>query len=139
MLCPFVSIVLPAHNEEPNIVPMHQALAETLDNENLAGFEIIFVDDGSTDDTSKVVESLSQKDARVKLIQLFRNFGHQIALTAGLFHAKGDVVITMDSDFQHPPRVIPELLSKYRDGNDVVYTVRCGSQTGALKNLASRT
>jgi len=133
-----LSIVLPAHNEAKNIVPTYQALVETLEDEELKAYEIIFIDDGSEDDTSKIVELLSQKDNRVKLIQLFRNFGHQIALTAGLAHASGDVVITMDADLQHPPSTIRQMLAKYREGHDVVYCVRQGRQAGLFKNLTSR-
>jgi len=133
-----VSIVLPAHNEESNIVAIYEALIETLREEEIEGLEIIFVDDGSSDKTAKVIESLCQKDTRVKLIQLFRNFGHQIALTAGLSYVKGDVAITMDADLQHPPYVIREMLAKYREGNDVVYTVRRGEQKGVIKNVTSR-
>ena len=134
---PFVSIVLPAHNEAANIVPMYEALIRILDAEALSTFEIIFVDDGSEDKTAEIVETLSKKDTRVKFIQLFRNFGHQNALTAGIAHAIGDVIITMDCDLQHPPEIIKEMLSKYREGNDVVYTVRRNKQKGTLKNMAS--
>jgi dolichol-phosphate mannosyltransferase len=134
---PFVSIVLPAHNEAANIEPMYESLILVLEAEALSEFEIIFVDDGSEDKTADVVERLSNKDSRVKLIQLFRNFGHQNALTAGIAHARGEVIITMDCDLQHPPEIIKEMLSKYREGNDVVYTVRRNKQKGTLKNMAS--
>lgn len=134
---PFVSIVLPAHNEGANIEPMYQSLIRVFETEVLSVFEIIFVDDGSSDDTAEIVEKLSTKDARVKLIQLFRNFGHQNALSAGIAHASGDVIITMDCDLQHPPEIIKEMLAKYREGNDVVYTVRRNRQKGTLKNIAS--
>ena len=134
---PFASIVLPAHNETSNIVPIYQSLTKILGKEALSTFEIIFVDDGSDDNTAEIVEALSQEDTRVKLIQLFRNFGHQNALTAGMAHASGDIIITMDSDLQHPPEIIKEMLAKYKEGNDVVYTVRRGNQKGTLKNIAS--
>jgi polyisoprenyl-phosphate glycosyltransferase len=133
----FLSIVLPAHNEASNILPVYQSLIEVLDDDILSKFEIIFVDDGSADNTAEAVEMLSEKDPRVKLIQLFRNFGHQNALTAGLANASGDVIVTMDSDLQHPAEVIKEMLAKYNEGNDVVYTVRRGKQNGILKNLLS--
>lgn len=135
---PFVSIVLPAHNEALNIRPIYKALVKILLKENLAGYEIIFVDDGSTDDTASVVEKLYSEDKCVKLVQLFRNFGHQCALTAGMTNARGDVVVTMDADLQHPPETIREMLARYREGNDVVYTIRQGQQDGFLKNTTSR-
>jgi dolichol-phosphate mannosyltransferase len=134
---PFASIVLPAHNESANIEPMYQSLIRVFEAEALSVFEIIFVDDGSGDNTAEIVEKLSLKDARVKLIQLFRNFGHQNALSAGIAHASGEVIITMDCDLQHPPEMIKEMLAKYREGNDVVYTVRRNRQKGTLKNIAS--
>lgn len=134
---PFVSVVLPSYNEAKNVVPVYQSLIKVLENEAQLRFEIIFVDDGSADNTAETVETLSQKDPRVKLIQLFRNFGHQNALTAGIAKASGDVIITMDSDLQHPAETIQEMLAKYQEGNDVVYTVRLGEQKGFLKNLSS--
>ncbi len=134
---PFVSVVLPSYNEAKNVVPVYQSLVKVLENEAQLRFEIIYVDDGSADNTAETVEALSQKDPRVKLIQLFRNFGHQNALTAGIANASGDVIITMDSDLQHPAETIREMLAKYHEGNDVVYTVRLGGQKGFLKNLSS--
>jgi polyisoprenyl-phosphate glycosyltransferase len=87
-------------------------------------YEILFVDDGSSDQTVHTIEALAEKDKRVKLIVLSRNFGHQFALKAGLDHATGDCVISLDADLQHPPELIPELINKWQQGFEVVYTIR---------------
>jgi dolichol-phosphate mannosyltransferase len=86
--------------------------------------EVLYVDDGSRDRTLAVIKELAEQDHRVRYLSLSRNFGHQAALSAGLEHARGDIVITMDSDLQHPPAVIPSLLEKWRAGHDVVLTIR---------------
>jgi dolichol-phosphate mannosyltransferase len=101
-------------------------------------FEFIFVDDGSTDQTAAVLEELRRRDPRVRYLILSRNFGHQAALSAGLRHARGDAVIMMDSDLQHPPSLIPQLLERWRAGFDVVNTVRRQTQgINPLKRLWS--
>ena len=87
-------------------------------------FELIFVDDGSTDGTIPIVEELSKADTRVQALLMARNFGHQVALTCGLDYAKGDAVITMDGDMQHPPEMLPLLLDKWEEGFQVVQTIR---------------
>ena len=93
---------------------------ETLDEQ----WEVIFVDDGSNDHSSLQLGLLAASDDRLKIVSLARNFGHQIAITAGLDRAGGDVVVVMDGDLQDPPELIPDLLAKWREGNDVVYAVR---------------
>jgi dolichol-phosphate mannosyltransferase len=99
-------------------------------------YEIIFVDDGSTDHGSHIIEELCRKEASVKMISLGRNFGHQIALTAGLRHAAGDAVITMDGDFQHPPELIPRMVEKWLEGFDIVYTTKTAqAERSLLKGL----
>ena len=86
--------------------------------------EILYVDDGSCDGTLEVIHQLAHGDKRVRYLSLSRNFGHQAALTAGLEHAQGDVVITMDTDLQHPPALVPRLLQKWQQGFDIVLTIR---------------
>lgn len=113
------SIILPIYNEQSNIPALYArliAMTKTLPELN---FEFIFVDDGSTDDSALLLQDLD-----VKLIQLSRNFGHQSAMTAGLDRAKGDILITMDSDLQDPPEVIPKMITQWANGFDVVYGTR---------------
>ncbi len=122
---PLLSVVSPAFNEEAGLPHFHAALAAILDQ--LSGqcrAEIVYVDDGSRDGTLAVLRRLAIEDGRVRYLSLSRNFGNQAALTAGLEHAAGDAVVTMDSDLQHPPTVIPTLVAKWREGHDVVLTVR---------------
>jgi polyisoprenyl-phosphate glycosyltransferase len=122
---PLVSIVCPAYQEEEVLPLFHHELLGVLGLlEAHYRFEIVYVDDGSRDATLAVIEQLACRDPRLAYLSLSRNFGHQAALTAGLEHARGDVVISMDSDLQHPPAVLPLLLDKWREGFDVVITVR---------------
>jgi len=101
--------------------------------------EILYVDDGSRDGTLAIIKGLVAKDARVRYLSLSRNFGQQAALTAGLEHARGDVVVTLDSDLQHPPAVIPQLIAKWREGFDIVLTIREEDQRlGLGKRLTSK-
>ena len=118
-----VSIVIPVYNEVSNLYP----LLEVLDRSLCAGnyvFELIFVDDGSTDAVLDVLKQLSFRGNPVRYIALSRNFGYQNALKAGLDRASGDCVITMDGDLQHPPALIPALIEKWEQGYDIVYTRR---------------
>lgn len=119
-----VSIVISAYNEEGNVAELHKELDKELKNVNNVTFEIIFVDDGSKDGTLKAVEKLQKKDKRVKIVQLKRNFGHEIAMTAGMDYAKGDAVIFMDADLQHPPVYIPQMIKAWQDGAEIVLTKR---------------
>jgi len=123
---PYVSVVIPVLNEEENVEPLHERLREVLDRE-ASRREIIYVDDGSTDGTVARIRGLHEKDPTVKLVCLSRNFGHQLALTAGLDHAQGDLCITMDADLQHPPDAIPRFLEKWREGYEVVSGVKSGA------------
>jgi len=119
-----LSIVIPTYNEEGNIALLYNQLKEVLNAEGINQFELIYVNDGSSDASLSVIKELSASDARVKFISFSRNFGHQHALKAGLDHATGDAVISMDADLQHPPTLIPEMLKKWKEGAQVVYTVR---------------
>jgi polyisoprenyl-phosphate glycosyltransferase len=116
-----VSVVAPVFNEVDLIQEFHQrvvaALAET-------PFELVLVDDGSTDGTAEALDSLAAADSRVRVVPLSRNFGHQVALTAGLDHARGNPVVMLDADLQDPPELIPKMLEHWREGDDVVYAVR---------------
>jgi len=117
-----ISVVIPAYNESGNISVIAGKIGEQLRDEGT--YEVIFVDDGSTDGTLRDIKSVMEVDKSVKYISLSRNFGHQKALKAGLDHARGDCVICMDADMQHPPHVLPKLLQYWKEGYDVVYTVR---------------
>ncbi len=118
-----LSVVIPFLNEEANLPEIHSRLVRAL--EGLPeDFEFVFVDDGSTDSSASLIAAKAADDPRVKLIRLSRNFGHQIAITAGLDHADGDAVVIMDADLQDPPEVVPHLVKKWREGFDVVYAQR---------------
>ena len=118
-----ISIVIPSYNEASNIDKLLASLNETI-NALPYSFKIIFVDDGSKDETvSKLKEIASQQD-NVYYVELSRNFGHQNALKAGLDLSDADAVISMDGDLQHPPALIPELIKHWENGVDIVYTIR---------------
>ena len=122
---PLVSIVSPVYQEEQGIEEFHRRLSASL--EDLADelrFEIVYVNDGSTDRSLDLLEKLAADDDRVRVVDLSRNFGHQVALSAGVDHAHGDAVVVIDSDLQDPPEVIPEMIQRWRDGFKVVYGVR---------------
>ncbi|MFZ1987936.1 MAG: glycosyltransferase family 2 protein [Minisyncoccia bacterium] len=120
-----LSIVIPAFNEEGNIEPIYKAVARVLE-EDLSSYTatIIFVDDGSSDGTASKIHALAQEDARVSLIGLSRNFGKEVALTAGIHAATGDAIVTLDADLQHPPQVIASLVRSWEEGNEVVIGIR---------------
>ncbi len=119
-----VSIVISAYNEDGNIAALYQALSKELEKVKNVCFEILFVDDGSKDKTFSEVSKLQKQDSRVKIVQLKRNFGHEIAMTAGMDYAKGDAVIFMDADLQHPPLYIPQMVQYWLDGSEIVLTKR---------------
>ena len=125
---PLVSVVVPVLDEEDCVAELARRVDAAL--APLARYELIFVDDGSEDGTPGILADLHRKDSSVKAIRLTRSFGHQAALIAGLIHARGDCVITMDGDLQHPPEVLPDLIEQWRHGFDVVSTLRRGAQEG---------
>jgi glycosyltransferase involved in cell wall biosynthesis len=116
-----LSVVAPMHDEEDTVAEFHRRVTAAVDG---LPFELVIVDDGSRDGTRTALAGLAAADARVKVITLSRNFGHQAALTAALEHARGDVVVMLDGDLQDPPELIPEMLDRWREGADVVYAVR---------------
>ena len=118
-----VSVVVPCFNEEEVIRYTYDRLTSTLEMES-SGFEFVFVDDGSGDGTLTVLRGLQAGDPRVRVVALSRNFGHQVAVTAGLEHAAGDAVVVIDADLQDPPAVIREMLARWRSGVEVAYGVR---------------
>lgn len=131
-----VSVVLPAHNESGNIESVNERIDSSFPHE-IYDLEVIFIDDGSTDDTLLKVENLPNGNRRIFFIELSRNFGHQNALKAGLDFAHGDCIISMDCDLQHPPEIISKLLEKWEEGFDIVYT--CREESRNLSYLKRKT
>ena len=124
-----LSVIAPVLNEEENLIEFHSALVEALPRD--LNWELILIDDGSTDDTLNVLTGICERDKRVSGLSLSRNFGHQIALTAGYQAAEGQVVVSMDSDLQHPAQVIPEMIDRWREGADIV-VARRGNRSGGF-------
>ena len=119
---PLVSVVAPVFDEAATVGELHRRLTATL--APLGRYELVLVDDGSTDGTWETLRALAQGDPHLRLLRLSRNFGHQIALSAGLDHARGDAIVSIDGDLQDPPEAIPALVECWRDGADVVFAVR---------------
>ncbi|MDD3859199.1 MAG: glycosyltransferase [Bacteroidales bacterium] len=119
-----ISIVLPVFNEENNLAQLYDELLDVLKKIDVKSFEIIFINDGSTDDSLNIIKDLSVKNKFVKYIDLSRNFGQQIAISAGLEKASGKYIVIMDSDLQDPTDLIQDLYNKAKEGYDVVYAKR---------------
>ncbi len=117
------SIVVPIYNEAESLPELHRRVREVMESLG-EPWELILVDDGSSDGSTEYIRRLAQEDAHVRAIIFARNFGHQIAVTAGLDYARGQAVIIMDADLQDPPEVIPHLIERWREGYEVVYAVR---------------
>lgn len=128
-----ITVIIPVFNEETCIHELYSRICNLqLD------LSILFVDDGSTDATAQIIDELRKNDTRVDLLSLSRNFGHQIAITAGLDHADGNAVIIMDADLQDPPEVIPQLINEWRQGADVVYAVRSSRDDPWTKRILAK-
>ena len=119
-LCQSLAVVVPAYNEGEGLRAFHARLTAVFDRLDSFRCSVIYVDDGSRDDTWEVIETLAQSDTRVAALRLSRNFGKELALTAGLDHSDADVVIVIDADLQDPPELIPEFVAKWREGYDAV-------------------
>ncbi len=133
-----LSIVVPAFNESSNIAPLVDGLLPILDS-LMRNYEVIIVDDGSSDETWSQISEVARKTPTIRGIKLSRNFGHQHALLAGIHAARGDAVISMDADLQHPPEVIVKLISHWDAGSKIVYTKRVQEEkSGLFKRLSSR-
>ncbi|MDH4358321.1 MAG: glycosyltransferase family 2 protein [Candidatus Berkelbacteria bacterium] len=131
-----ISIVAPVYNEKGNIRPFCERLRKVLSH--LRNYEMIFVDDGSTDGSLKQLRGLAKSDRRIKVISFSRNFGHQAAITCGLDAAKGDAVVTIDTDLQDPPELILKMIEAWRSGAEVVYAKRRARRDGFLKKFTAR-
>jgi polyisoprenyl-phosphate glycosyltransferase len=132
---PEISVVVPLYNEEDNVEELHGRLERTLESLG-ASYEILFIDDGSGDQTPDLIEKLRRKDPHLACVHLSRNFGHQAAVSAGIDHGRGQALIVMDGDLQDPPEVLPEFVAKWREGFDVVYAVRRHRQENLLKRIS---
>lgn len=121
---PSLSIVVPCSNEEAVIRKTHERLMKFMDRETSCRFEVLYIDDGSRDGTFALLQGFQAAEPRVRVLALSRNFGHQVAVSAGLEHAAGHAVVVMDADLQDPPEVIPRMLELWRDGVDVAYGMR---------------
>lgn len=118
-----LSVVIPTYNEESILPELYRRLTKVLENIG-ESYEVIYVNDGSTDKSLDIMKTFHSKNKRIKVLDLSRNFGHQIAITAGCDYARGEAVIVMDADLQDPPEVIPQLIKTWREGYDVVFAVR---------------
>jgi polyisoprenyl-phosphate glycosyltransferase len=127
-----ITILVPAFNEEPNIEPLYQALLPVMTRLERYEFEILFVDDHSTDGTFRELERLARIDSRIRVIRFSRNFGFQRGVFTGFLHARGDAAVEMDCDLQDPPEVIVDFVSKWEEGYRVVYGVRTTRKEGWL-------
>ena len=133
-----ISIVVPLFNEENSIELLYNKLIAVI-KDIKSDYEIVFVDDGSFDNSFEIIKKLSKKDKCVKGLSLSRNFGHQVALLAGIEYSGGKVVITMDADLQHPPEVIKLMYNKYLEGYDIINTRRIDSKNiGCFKKISSK-
>lgn len=131
-----ISYVLPVFNESAGIGEFYKELTKAVGKNKKYNYEFIFINDGSRDDSLEKLRAFHKKDKRVKIVNFSRNFGHQIALTAGIDHAKGDALIIMDTDLQDPPKVSLELVKAWEEGYDVVYAKRRSRIDGFFKKVA---
>jgi polyisoprenyl-phosphate glycosyltransferase len=136
---PLLSVVVPVFDESKNVEPLHRALESVAAEMKDVTVEYVFVDDGSRDDSLLVLARLAERDSKVKVVALARNFGKELALTAGVTYAKGDAVVTMDADLQHPPDLLPKLVEKWREGAEVVVAKRgATARKTIVRRLSSR-
>ncbi len=120
---PIYSIIAPVFNEEESLPILHDRIVETMEKTG-SQWELVLVDDGSTDRSTVIIREMAKKDARIRPVIFARNFGHQIAVTAGLDYCRGDAAIIIDADLQDPPEVILQMIDKWKEGNEVVYAIR---------------
>jgi dolichol-phosphate mannosyltransferase len=131
-----VSVIIPVFNEEGCLLALVSRLEMVL--ENYSDHEILFIDDGSRDDTLTILRRLHAENKKINYLSFSRNFGHQNALRAGTLYASGDCIISLDGDLQHPPELIPDLITKWKEGFDIVYTIRKDEKKiPALKRVTS--
>ncbi|KQW17510.1 glycosyltransferase family 2 protein [Streptomyces sp. Root369] len=134
---PLISYVLPVYNERDGITAFHTELTAALDSRPELDFELVYVNDGSTDGSLELLKGFAERDGRVRVVDFARNFGHQLAITAGLDLARGDAVIVMDTDLQDPPKVSLELVDAWREGAEIVHARRRSRQDSAFKRATA--
>lgn len=134
---PVLSVVVPVYNEAAGLEQFHASLVAVLKDAPLA-YEVLYVDDGSIDASAKVIAGFHAADPHVRLLKLSRNFGKEIATTAGIHHARGDAILTLDADGQHPVEAIPRFVAKWQHGAKVVVGMREGRQAPLLKRIRSK-
>lgn len=132
---PDLSVVIPVYSEADNLPKLYERLTAVLEPMGLR-YEVVFVDDGSRDTSLALLRGMAAADVRVLVVELARNFGHQVAISAGLDHARGAAVVVMDADLQDPPEVLPQFIAKWREGHDVVYAIRAQRKEHVLKRVA---
>ena len=137
---PLYSIIVSVYNEEAVLPIFHQEVSAVIDSmADTADFELLFVNDGSHDNSRQVLQQLMEKDQRVRVIHFSRNFGHEAAMLAGIDHCRGEAAVCMDSDLQHPPTLLPQMFEQYQQGKDVITMMRTErADGGASKHLSSR-
>jgi dolichol-phosphate mannosyltransferase len=133
---PTISIIAPIYNEIGNLDALYERVCQTMDASG-ESWELILVDDGSRDGSTEKIREFAQKDARIRPVIFARNFGHQIAVTAGLDYSRGQAVVIIDADLQDPPEVINDLIAKWREGYEVVYAVRAEREGESWFKLAT--
>ena len=133
-----LSIIVPIYNEEAVIPELYKRITGVMD-EIGASWELVCINDGSRDRSVEMLLELRRADPRIKLVDFSRNFGHQIAITAGLDYAEGDAAVIIDADLQDPPEVIAEMLARWREGYEVVYAVRADRQGESFSSCGQPT
>lgn len=133
---PMLSVVVPVYNEAGNLHPLRARLIPVLEQVAGSEYEVLFIDDGSRDESPAILGDFNRDNPRLRAVHLSRNFGHQAALQAGLDRAAGRAIVLMDADLQDPPELLPEFVQRWREGFDVVYAVRRTRRERAWKRLA---
>ena len=134
-----LSVIIPSYNEEASLPAFWPSLIKGIEEAVSSSYEVILVNDGSTDNTLDIIRKLAKKNGRVRCLSLSRNFGKEIATTAGMFQAKGEAVLIIDADGQHPPELIKEFVKQWQDGYDVVVGVRkSNKREGLIKRYGSK-
>ena len=128
------SIVAPIYNEKDNLFELRRRVTEVMDSTH-EPWELVLVDDGSTDGSTEIIRTMAKDDNRIRPVIFARNFGHQIAITAGWDYARGDAIVIIDADLQDPPEVILEMIKKWKEGNEVVFAVRAEREGESLFKL----